>query len=94
MRGESNLFFTLAQWKDNKLTIAQPERMTLISRRWYSSMTSAVLLAAARRAGNPQNIRRDWLMKPDFYEIDTSNRTSMAAMGNNAGTAATARAGQ
>jgi two-component system sensor histidine kinase PhoQ len=29
MRGESNLFFTLAQWQDNKLTIAQPERMTL-----------------------------------------------------------------
>lgn len=29
MRGESNLFFTLAQWQDNKLTIARPERIKL-----------------------------------------------------------------
>ena len=31
MRGESNLFYTLAQWKNNQLTIAQPEQLTLNS---------------------------------------------------------------
>ena len=29
LRSESNLFFTLAQWQDNKLSIVQPERMSL-----------------------------------------------------------------
>lgn len=85
MRGESNLFFTLAQWKDNKLTIAQPERMTLnFPTLVFIYDERGKLLWQQRDVPEiRKNIRRDWLMKPDFYEIDTSNRTSMAAMGNN-----------
>ena len=85
MRGESNLFFTLAQWKDSKLTIAQPERMTLnFPTLVFIYDEHGKLLWQQRDVPEiRKNIRRDWLMKPDFYEIDTSNRTSMAAMGNN-----------
>ncbi|KOC91864.1 two-component system sensor histidine kinase PhoQ [Winslowiella iniecta] len=86
MRGESNLFFTLAQWQDGKLTIAQPERMTL-------NFPTLVFIYDER--GNllwqqrdvPEirsKIKPDWLKKPDFYEIDTNSSTSREALGNNA----------
>lgn len=39
LRGESNLFFSLAQWKDNKLTIAIPPISISTSRRWSLSTT-------------------------------------------------------
>lgn len=39
LRGESNLFFSLAQWKDNKLTIAIPPISISTSRRWCLSTT-------------------------------------------------------
>jgi len=85
MRGESNLFFTLAQWQDGKLTIAQPERMTL-------NFPTLVFIYDER--GNllwqqrdvPEirsKINPDWLRKPDFYEIDTNSSTSREALGNN-----------
>jgi two-component system sensor histidine kinase PhoQ len=85
MRGESNLFFTLAQWQDNKLTIAQPERMTLnFPTLVFIYDEHGKLLWQQRDVSDiRKKIRREWLLKPDFYEIDTSNRTSQAAMGNN-----------
>ncbi|KAA6051428.1 two-component system sensor histidine kinase PhoQ [Pantoea sp. Bo_7] len=85
LRGESNLFFTLAQWQDNKLTIAQPERMTL-------NFPTLVFIYDERgkllwqQRDVPQireKIQPEWLLKPDFYEIDTSNRTSLTALGDN-----------
>ncbi|MFS2223962.1 two-component system sensor histidine kinase PhoQ [Pantoea sp. B65] len=85
MRGESNLFFTLAQWQDNKLSIAQPERMTL-------NFPTLVFIYDERghllwQQRDVPEIRRkikpEWLKKPDFYEIDTNNSTSREALGNN-----------
>ena len=85
MRGESNLFFTLAQWKNNQLTIAQPERMTLnFPTLVFIYDEHGKLLWQQRDVPDIRNnIRREWLLKPDFYEIDTTNRTSLAAIGNN-----------
>ncbi|MBK0095386.1 two-component system sensor histidine kinase PhoQ [Erwinia sp. S63] len=85
MRGESNLFFTLAQWQNNKLTIAQPERMTLnFPTLVFIYDEHGKLLWQQRDVPDiRKNIRREWLLKPDFYEIDTTNRTSLAAIGNN-----------
>ena len=84
MRGESNLFFTLAQWQNNQLTIAQPERMTLnFPTLVFIYDEHGKLLWQQRDVpAIRKKIRREWLLKPDFYEIDTSNRTSLAAMGN------------
>lgn len=86
MRGESNLFFTLAQWEGDHLTIAQPERVSL-------NFPTLVFIYDAQ--GNllwqqhdvpeiREKIKREWLKRADFYEIDTDNRTSRKALGNNA----------
>lgn len=85
MRGESNLFYTLAQWQDNRLTIAQPERMTLnFPTLVFIYDEHGRLLWQQRDVPQIRNkIKREWLLKPDFYEIDTNNRTSVAAIGNN-----------
>ncbi|MBK0090516.1 two-component system sensor histidine kinase PhoQ [Erwinia sp. S59] len=85
MRGESNLFFTLAQWQNNKLTIAQPERMTLnFPTLVFIYDEHGKLLWQQRDVPDiRKKIQREWLLKPDFYEIDTTNRTSLAAIGNN-----------
>ena len=65
MRGESNLFYTLAQWKNNQLTIAQPEQLTLNRRRWCLSTTSAAACcgssATCRRSARRST---DWLKSP------------------------------
>lgn len=85
MRGESNLFFTLAQWQDGKLTIAQPERMTLnFPTLVFIYDERGRLLWQQRDVPEIRNkIRPEWLRKPDFYEIDTNNSTSREALGNN-----------
>ena len=84
MRGESNLFFTLAQWQNNRLTIAQPERMTLnFPTLVFIYDEQGKLLWQQRDVPEIRaKIQHQWLLKPDFYEIDTSNRTSAMAIGN------------
>jgi len=84
MRGESNLFFTLAQWQNNRLTIAQPERMTLnFPTLVFIYDEQGKLLWQQRDVPEIRaKIQHEWLLKPDFYEIDTSNRTSAMAIGN------------
>ncbi len=85
MRGESNLFFTLAQWRDKKLTIAQPERITLnFPTLVYIYDERGKLLWQQRDVPEiREKIRPEWLHKPDFYEMNTNNRTSRKALENN-----------
>lgn len=85
MRGESNLFFTLAQWQDGKLTIAQPERVSLnFPTLVYIYNEKGKLLWQLRDVPEIRNkIKREWLKSSDFYEIDTDNSTSREALGNN-----------
>lgn len=85
MRGESNLFFTLAQWQDNKLTIAKPERIKLnFPTLVFIYDEHGRLLWQLRDVPEIRSeIRPGWLMKSDFYEIDTNNRTSLEAIGDN-----------
>ncbi|WNN46528.1 two-component system sensor histidine kinase PhoQ [Winslowiella toletana] len=86
MRGESNLFFTLAQWRNGKLTIAQPERMTLnFPTLVFIYDERGHLLWQQRDVPEIRDkIKPEWLKKPDFYEIDTNTSTSREALGNNA----------
>jgi len=86
MRGESNLFFTLAQWRNGKLTIAQPERMTLnFPTLVFIYDERGHLLWQQRDVPEIRDkIKPEWLKKPDFYEIDTNSSTSREALGNNA----------
>lgn len=85
MRAESNLFFTLAQWQNNQLTIAQPERVTLnFPTLVYIYNEDGKLLWQLRNVPEIRNkIKRDWLRHADFHEIDADNSTSRRALGNN-----------
>ena len=85
MRAESNLFFTLAQWQNNQLTIAQPERVTLnFPTLVYIYNEDGKLLWQLRDVPEIRSkIKREWLRRADFYEIDADNSTSRQALGNN-----------
>jgi len=84
LRSESNLFFTLAQWQGNKLSIVQPERMSLnFPALVFIYDDRGNLLWQQRDVPDIRSkIRREWLNKSDFYEIDTNNYTSREVLGN------------
>lgn len=84
MRGESNLFFTLAQWQNNKLTIAEPERIKLnFPTLVFIYDEHGRLLWQLRDVPEIRSeIHPSWLLKSDFYEIDTNNHTSLEAIGD------------
>lgn len=85
MRGESNLYFMLAQWRDGKLTIAQPERVSLnFPTLIFIYDDQGKLLWQVRDVPEiREKIKPEWLKRADFYEIDTDNSTSRQALGNN-----------
>lgn len=85
MRAESNLFFTLAQWQNGKLSIAQPERFSLnFPTMIYIYNEKGKLLWQLRDVPEIRNkIKREWLKRADFYEINTDNGTSRQALGDN-----------
>ncbi|WP_034914146.1 MULTISPECIES: two-component system sensor histidine kinase PhoQ [Erwinia] len=84
MRGESNLFFTLAQWQDDRLTIAKPERVSLnFPTLVFIYNDKGKLLWQLRDVPEiRKKIKKNWLKHADFYEIDTDNSTSRQALGN------------
>ncbi|MBM7342207.1 two-component system sensor histidine kinase PhoQ [Pantoea coffeiphila] len=84
LRSESNLFFTLAQWQNNRLTIVQPERMSLnFPALVFIYDNRGKLLWQQRDVPEIRSkIRREWLNKSDFYEIDTNNYTSRKVLSN------------
>lgn len=85
MRGESNLFYTLAQWRNGKLTINQPKGLSLnVPTLVFIYDERGKLLWQQRDVPEiRQKIDPEWLQRPDFYEIDTTNRVSQAAIGDN-----------
>ncbi|WP_075181022.1 two-component system sensor histidine kinase PhoQ [Pantoea sp. 1.19] len=85
MRGESNLFFTLAQWHDHRLSIALPDRMSLnFPTLVFIYDDKGRLLWQLRDVPElREKIRPQWLKKSDFYEIDTTSRISSLVMNNN-----------
>ena len=85
MRGESNLFFTLAQWRDNKLVIDKPDNLKLnFPTLVYIYDEHGRLLWQLRDVPEiRQSISKSWLNTSNFYEIDATNKASVAAIGNN-----------
>lgn len=85
LRGESNLFFSLAQWHDNKLTINVPPDLdinfpTLV----FIYDNHGKLLWAQRRVPDLEaQIEKSWLNKAGFYDLDTDTLTSSEVIGNN-----------
>ncbi|WP_420826173.1 two-component system sensor histidine kinase PhoQ [Rosenbergiella gaditana] len=85
MRGESNLFFTLAQWRDNKIVIDRPDNLKLnFPTLVYIYDEHGRLLWQLRDVPEiRRSISKSWLQTNNFYEIDASNKVSIAAIGNN-----------
>jgi len=85
LRGESNLFFSLAQWRDNQLTINVPPDLDLNSPTLvFIYDDKGDLLWAERRIPQLEaHIDKAWMNKPGFYELDTDTQVSSEVIGNN-----------
>ncbi|HGM7001585.1 TPA: two-component system sensor histidine kinase PhoQ [Serratia marcescens] len=85
LRGESNLFFSLAQWKDNKLTIAIPPDIDLnFPTLVFIYDDKGNLLWSQRKVPELEKlINKEWLEESGFYEIDTDTRVSSEVLGDN-----------
>ncbi|WP_291969508.1 two-component system sensor histidine kinase PhoQ [Candidatus Symbiopectobacterium sp.] len=82
LRGESNLFYRLAQWKDHQLSVTMPSDMDI-------SYPTLVLIYAQdgkilwREREVPELealIKPEWLAKTDYHELDTNTQTSSAEL--------------
>lgn len=85
LRGESNLFFSLARWRDNKLSVSAPPALEL-------NISTLVLIYDSQRnilwrqrhvPELESHIEKHWLEKTGFYELDTGAKVSSAVLGNN-----------
>ncbi|WP_192456652.1 two-component system sensor histidine kinase PhoQ [Musicola keenii] len=82
LRGESNLFYSLAQWRDNQLTIATPPELdinypTLV----FIYNEHGKLLWRERAVPELESqIKPEWLEKTDYHELDADTRTSNAVL--------------
>lgn len=85
LRGESNLFFSLAQWNNNKLTIAIPPDIDLnFPTLVFIYDDKGNLLWSQRQVPElEKRINKEWLEESGFYEIDTDTRVSSEVLGNN-----------
>ena len=85
LRGESNLFFSLAQWRDGKLTINVPPDLDLNTPTLvFIYDDEGKLLWAERRIPELEaHIDKAWMNKPGFYELDTDTQISSEVLGNN-----------
>ncbi|EGY29059.1 PhoQ [Candidatus Regiella insecticola 5.15] len=84
-RGESNLFFSFAQWKNNKLTVAIPADIELnIPTLALIYDDNGNILWRQRHVPELEpHIKKSWLRKPGFYEIDTGVDISSIMLGDN-----------
>ncbi len=84
-RGESNLFFSLAQWQDDKLTISIPSDLEL------NIPTLALIYddhgnILWRERYIPElelHIEKNWLKKSGFYELNPGKKISSTILGDN-----------
>jgi len=84
LRGESNLFYTLAKWEDNKISIDMPEHLD------HQSPTMSLiynekgkLLWAQRDVPWLINsIRPEWLKANGFHELEADVDATSALVGN------------
>ncbi|STP81200.1 two-component system sensor histidine kinase PhoQ [Edwardsiella ictaluri] len=85
LRGESNLFFSLAHWQDGRLTITPPPNMALNTPTLVMIYDREGRLLWSKRQipALEKRIERSWLEKPGFYEIDSNKYFSSTVLGDN-----------
>ncbi|MGL4859015.1 MAG: two-component system sensor histidine kinase PhoQ [Enterobacteriaceae bacterium] len=84
LRAESNLFFNLAHWQDNTLSINIPKGIelnypTLV---FIYDQQQKLLWSQRRLPPLEQQINPAWLKKSGLYEIDTSKEISSLILAN------------
>ena len=78
LRGESNLFYTLAKWEDNRITVEMPENLNQQSPTLALIYNEKGKLLWAQRdiPWLVKSIRPDWLKTNGFHEIEADLNTT------------------
>ncbi|MDT1785974.1 two-component system sensor histidine kinase PhoQ, partial [Salmonella enterica subsp. enterica serovar Oslo] len=74
LRGESNLFYTLAKWENNKISVELPENLDMQSTTMtlIYAETGKLLLTQRNIPGLIKSIQPEWLKTNGFHEIETN----------------------
>ena len=86
LRGESNLFYTLAKWEDNHISVEMPENLDRQSPTMALIYNEKGQLLWAQRhvPWLEKSIRPEWLKTNGFHEIETGLNATSALLGNDA----------
>ncbi|MCW2484163.1 two-component system sensor histidine kinase PhoQ, partial [Candidatus Symbiopectobacterium sp. NZEC135] len=82
LRGESNLFYRLAQWKDHQLSVTMLSDMDIS----YPTLVliynqDGKILWREREVPELEAlIKPEWLTKTDYHELDTNTQTTSAVL--------------
>ncbi|MFK3709380.1 two-component system sensor histidine kinase PhoQ [Leclercia adecarboxylata] len=84
LRGESNLFYTLAKWEDNKITIDMPEHLDRQSPTMSLIYDEKGKLLWAQRdvPWLIKSIRPEWLKANGFHELEADVDATSVLVGN------------
>ncbi|WP_058909723.1 two-component system sensor histidine kinase PhoQ [Entomohabitans teleogrylli] len=85
LRGESNLFYTLARWENGRISVDLPESLDLQSPTLALIYDNHGNLLWAQRDVPlvVQQIRKEWLATNGFHELEASFTISSALVGDN-----------
>ncbi|WP_435954170.1 two-component system sensor histidine kinase PhoQ [Dryocola sp. BD626] len=85
LRGESNLYYTLAVWKDGKLNIEWPEQLNLKTPTMTLIYDEKGKLLWTQRSvpAVEKQIKKEWLNRDGFQEIEFNYATSDMLLGEN-----------
>ena len=84
LRGESNLFYTLAKWEDNHITVEMPENLDRQSPTMALIYNEKGQLLWAQRhvPWLEKRIRPEWLKTNGFHEIESDLNATSSLLGN------------
>lgn len=84
LRGESNLFYTLAKWEDNHITVEMPENLDRQSPTMALIYNEKGQLLWAQRhvPWLEKRIRPEWLKTNGFHEIESDLNGTSSLLGN------------
>lgn len=85
LRGESNLFYTLAKWDGKNITVEVPEHLNLQSPTLTLIYNDHGDLLWSQRPVPwvEKQIKKEWLKSNGFHELETSYASSSALVGDN-----------
>ncbi|WP_230351767.1 two-component system sensor histidine kinase PhoQ [Lelliottia sp. WAP21] len=86
LRGESNLFYTLAKWEDNHISVEMPENLDRQSPTMALIYNEKGQLLWAQRhiPWLEKSIQHEWLKTNGFHEIEAGLNATSALLGNDA----------